>query len=260
MKNSIHILIVIFLATAASCTLPGCFQSSTVDRDEPTTSSAPSLDQDSTAIPLESAEGADTTDPLESESSTEYRQLSEEELARSSWENPFLPHLWSCEGWTIEDDAMTCESGTASPATFLRPYRNGVIECRFSRSAEVASVEELSPIEFELRLLNLDTRRWAALSHASGQVTLSESQRDDEQEAATQIRPPLRTSSDIINKESKDVDVRLTMTPNRILVAINGQIRINSRRPASILNADCLSQFVVRERGVTISDVRFEGD
>ena len=255
MNNLIHIIIAIFLTTAASCALSGCFQSSTVDRDEPTISSVPSLDQDNSAIPMEPADGDSTTVPLESEASFEYRQLSEADLARSSWENPFLPHLWSCEGWTIEADAMTCESGTALPATFLRPYRNGVIECRLSRSVDDASVEELSPIEFELRLLNLDTRRWAALSHASDKVTLSESQKDE-----TQTQPPLRASSDIINNESKNIDVRLTMTPNRILVAINGQIRINSRRPASILNAECLSQFVVRERGVTISDVRFEGD
>ena len=254
-------MILILMTVSAVSALSGCLDSSTAQRDEPKVSSMPASDQDRTELSDDPAETGDTSELEEPTSSGDSailfdeRQLSESDLVRSSWENPFLPRLWACEGWTIEEDSMICESETAWPATFLRPYRNGVIECRFSRSAEEASVEEPSPIEFELRLLNRDTRRWAAVSHESGKVTLSEPQKDE-----AQTQRPLRASPDTIGNESRDVDVRLTMTPNRILVAINGQIRINSRRPASILNAECLSQFVVRERGVTISDVRFEGD
>ena len=255
MNNSIQIIIAILLTTAATCALPGCPQSSTVDRDEPTISSVPSLSQDSTAIPTEPAEGTNTTDSQEGETAFEYRQLSEAELARSSWQNPFRPALWSCGGWRIDDDSMTSETETPQPATFLRPYRNVVIECRFSRKGEVAPSNDQPPIEFELRLFNRNTHRWTSLSHASGRVTLSESGND-----TLSAQRPLRESGDVANSDAQELDVRLTMTPNRILVAINGQMRINSPRPTSILNAECLPQFVIYQAGVSVTDIRFEGD
>ena len=255
MNNSIHILIVFLLTSAATCVLPGCSQSSTVDRDEPAITSVPSLDQDSTAIPREPAEGINTTDSQEGETSFEHRQLSEAELTRSSWQNPFRPTLWSCDGWRVDEDSMTSETESSHPATFLRPYRNVVIECRFSRNGEVDPPKDHPPIEFELRLFNRDTQRWTSLSHNSGKLTLSESGAE-----ASSRQQPLRESTNAVNGDTQNLDVRLTVTPNRILVAINGQMRINSPRPTSILNAECLPQFVIYQPGVSLTDLRFEGD
>lgn len=215
----------------------------------------PTSDQDTTKLPAAPTENVATTEPDEPKGSFKDGHLSEADLARTSWENPFRPQLWSCDGWRIDENSMTSETETLHPATFLRPYRNVVIECRFSRRAEVDSPEDIPPIEFEMRLRNRDTQRQAILSHTSGKVTLSESGNEVSSE-----QRPLRESTNADNSDTQDVELRLTMTPNRILVVINGQMRINSPRPASILNAECVSQFVAHEPGVTLSDVRFEGD
>jgi len=253
MNHSIQTIIVILLTTA--CALPGCSRSSTAERDVPTISSMPTSDQDTTEHSADPSKDVATTNSDEPRDSFDYGLLSEADLARTSWENPFRPQLWSCDGWRIDENSMTSETETLHPATFLRPYRNVVIECRFSRSDEVASLEESVPIEFELRLLNRDTQRQAILSHTSGKVTLKESGGE-----VSSAQRPLRESTMAFNRDSQDVEVRLTMTPNRILVVIDGRMRINSPRPTSILNAECVLQFVAHEPGITISEVRLEGD
>lgn len=183
-------------------------------------------------------------------------QLSESDLARSSWENPFLPRLWSNDGWQINEDSMICESNIGQSATFLRPYRNVVIECRFSRSNKNATAtEDDSPIEFEIRLLNRDSNRWVSLSLSPADITLTESV-DGANANVRPIRETARTTGD----DSSEVAVRLTLTPNRLLVSVDGQMKINVTRPGPIMMADCLAQFVVPKADIELSDLRFEGD
>ncbi len=255
MNHSIQTIIVILLMAAAGTALSGCSNRSKAERDKLTDSSQPTSDQaapEPATIPAIDVANSESEEPKDL---LEFGQLSDADLARTSWENPFRPRLWACDGWKINEDSMTSESELPQPATFLRPYRNVVVECRFSRSGEVDSPSDLPPIEFELRLRNRDSQRLAILSHTSGKITLSES--DGE---ASSAKRPLREYTQAVSSDSQDVEVRLTMTPNRILVVVNGQMRINSPRPTSVLNADCLPQFMVREPGIALTDVRFEGD
>lgn len=254
MNHSIRIILLILLTTAAATAFPGCSDSSKAERDQPPVSSLPTSDQDTPEHSSVPAKDVANSEPKESTVLVEYGQLSDADLARTSWENPFRPRLWACDGWKINEDSMTSEADTRQPATFLRPYRNVVIECRFSRSGEVDSPSDMPPIEFELQLRNRETQSRTILSHTSGKLTLSES--DGE---ASSAQRPLRESTLAVSSDSQDVEVRLTMTPNRILVMVDGQMRINSPRPTSVLNAECLSQFIVHEPGVTLTDVRFEG-
>lgn len=255
MNHSIQTIIVILLTAAAASALPGCSDSSKAERNSPTVSSLPTPDQGTPELSTVPAIDVANSESEEPKGLLEFGLLSDADLARTSWENPFRPRLWACDGWRINEDSMTSESESPQPATFLRPYRNVVIECRFSRSGEVDSPEGLPPIEFELRLRNRNSQRLAILSHTSGKITLSES--DGE---ASSAKRPLREYTQAVSGDSQDVEVRLTMTPNRILVVVNGQMRINSPRPTFVLNADCLSQFMVREPGIALTDVRFEGD
>lgn len=255
MNRSLRLTITLLMMAPAVCVLPGCSRNSTIEPDKGAVASLPTSNQDAPKLSTDPAEESGTSEPDDPRDAFETRQLSEADLARTSWENPFRPRLWSSDGWRLDEDSMTSGNATSPPATFLRPYRNVVIECRFSRQGEVIPPDGQSSIEFELRLLNRDTHRWTSLSYASGKVTLSESGND-----TLSAQRPLRESKDAANSDTKDLDVRLTMTPNRVLVAVNGQMRINSPRPTSILNAECLPQFVVDQPGVSVTDIRFEGD
>jgi len=255
MNHSIQTIIVILLTAAAATGMSGCADRSKSERNKPTASSLPTSNEGTPKLSIDPAIDVANSESEEPKGVFEFGQLSDADLARTSWENPFRPRLWSCDGWKINEDSMTSESETPQPATFLRPYRNVLIECRFSRSGKVDSPRDLPPIEFELRLRNRDSQRQAILSHTSEKVTLSES--DGE---ASSAKRPLREYTQAVSGDSQDVEVRLTMTPSRILVVVNGQMRINSPRPTSVLNADCLSQFMVREPGIALTDVRFEGD
>jgi len=191
----------------------------------------------------------------------EQETLSNAELARSSWENPFLPRLWSGEGWRTSKDSMTCESESSQPATFLRPYRNVVIECQLSWPVSATTPSpQPPPIEFEVRMLDRNTGGWAALTVDSDEIELSEVELSEtDGKTRTSFKSLRRAANDIDRNEPK-ISVRMTMTPNRVLVAINGQMKINSPRPGSIMNTECLTQFVAKQPGTRISELRFEGD
>lgn len=193
-------------------------------------------------------------EPAISKQPTEFSQLSESDLVRSSWENPFHPRLWNCDGWRMDENSMATTSESPPPATFLRPYRNVVVECRFGTTAAVAASSNESSVECEIRLLNQSTQQWTSLSVNSNRVTLAETRGKS---------PALRTLRETARSDTGDnskVDVRLTLTPNRILVAVDGQMKININRPGSIMMADCLAQFVVAKADLELSELRFEGD
>jgi hypothetical protein len=255
MQRSFQNMIVLLLTFAIACGSAGCLKDATGDRDKSTIHSEPTPQHGSNVSSTDPERIIAAASAREMPKSLEQRILNEADLARSSWEDPFRSRLWSHEGWHIDDDSMTCESEVLQPATFLRPYRNLVVECQFSQMAEVDLPADPPPIEFELRLLNRNTHRWASLSQLSGQLTLSES--GDEASSEAQ---PLRESTDDVDKDSQEVNVRLTMTPNRILVAIDGQLRMNLPRPTSTLNAECLCQFIGHTPGITLTNLRFEGD
>ncbi|MDA1164324.1 MAG: hypothetical protein O3B13_14610 [Planctomycetota bacterium] len=189
--------------------------------------------------------------------SDERNALSQDDLARSSWENPFRPRLWSCDGWRIDEDSMVSDFEEVSLATFRRPYRNVVIECRLTQSEQSAKDSPAeSPQCFELRLLEKSTGNWIGLKTTAESVLLSHFASD--QRPALQLlreSPPEPPSDD-----NHEMTVRFSMTPNRILIAINGRLRINASRPASLMHRDCLPQFVVHQPGVRLSDLRIEGD
>lgn len=248
-------LIVLLLTFAIACGSAGCLKDATGDRDKPTIHSKSTLQHGSNVRSAEPEQIIVGSTVRELPKSLDQRTLSEADLARSSWEDPFRPRLWSYEGWRMGEDSMTCESEILQPATFLRPYRNIVIECQFSRMADVDSPADAPPIEFELRLLNRNTQRWTSLSQLYGQLTLSESGNE-----ASSGPQSLRKSTNDVDDDTQEVNVRLTMTPNRILVAINGQRRMNLPRPTSTLNAECLCQFIGYTPGITVTNLRFEGD
>lgn len=255
MQRSFQNMIVLLLTFAIACGSAGCLKDATGDRDKSTIHSEPTLQHDSNVSSADPEQIIAGPAVRKMPKSLEQRTLSEADLARSSWEDPFRPRLWSHEGWRLGEDSMICESEILQPATFLRPYRNLVVECQFSQMDQVDSPADSPPMEFELRLLNRNTQRWASLSQLSGQLTFSESGN----EASSEAQPP-RESTDDVDKDSQEVNVRLTMTPNRILVAIDGQLRMNLPRPTSTLNAECRCQFIGHTPGITLTNLRFEGD
>ncbi len=252
MTRPFHIAVVISLAVALA--LAGCFRDGKPDRDKPAVRvEGPASEESETAISADEESGSADSDNTSAKS-----QLTEDDLARTSWENPFRSRLWSCKGWRIDEYSMTCESDSGQPATFLRPYRSVVIECRFSRTEQNESetaTEEDVPIECEIRLLNSDSNRWASLSLRPTGITLAESA-DGANSTMRTLRVTDRSSGDSLS----DVVVRLALTPNRLLVAVDGQIKINVTRPGTIMMDDCFAQFVVSESNIVLSDVRFEGD
>jgi hypothetical protein len=254
MNRSFHIMtstLLVFATVLES----GCSKRSAPETAPPVLSDEqppPHNEAKTTASPIVDIDPATNKQPLE------FLQLPESDLARNSWENPFRPRLWSNDGWRINEDSMICESDSGQPATFLRPYRSVIVECRFSRAKENESetaTEENEPIECELRLLNRDSNRWATLSLSPASITLTESA-DGANATVRTLRETDRTSGDDLS----DVVVRLTLTPNRLLVAVNGQMKMNVARPGSIMMTDCLAQFVVSKADITISGLRFEGD
>jgi len=245
MTRRLYIVIVTSLAVAS--VLAGCFRDVNSDQDKPIV-----------RVDTPPSEEAESTIPADKDSSSAKSQLTEADLARTSWENPFRPRLWSSENWRIAENSMICDSDSGQPATFFRPYRSVVIECRFSRTKENESetaTEEHMPIECEIRLINRNSNRWVSLSLRPTHITLAESA-DGANSTMRTLRETDRSSGDSIS----EVVVRLTLTPNRLLVTVDGQLKINATRPGSIMMVDCLAQFVVLKRNIVLSDVRFEGD
>ncbi|MDG2358465.1 MAG: hypothetical protein P8M20_02310 [Planctomycetaceae bacterium] len=245
MTRPLYIVIVTSLAVAS--VLAGCFRDVNSDQDKPIV-----------RVDTPPSEEAESTIPADKDSSSAKLQLTEADLARTSWENPFRPRLWSSENWRIAENSMICDSDSGQPATFFRPYRSVVIECRFSRTKENESetaTEEHMPIECEIRLINRNSNRWVSLSLRPTHITLAESA-DGANSTMRTLRETDRSSGDSIS----EVVVRLTLTPNRLLVTVDGQLKINATRPGSIMMVDCLAQFVVLKRNIVLSDVRFEGD
>jgi hypothetical protein len=235
----------------------GCSEQavSNIHTGKPSDSAEQNLTHDVTVDTGSSTQGDKPVKEGQPEVTTESASLTEADLARSSWENPFRPRLWSCEGWTIDKNSMICESEFPASATFLRPYRNVVVECRLSRTAESGGDSSTEPpLSFELRLIDKSTSNWAGLLTTADSVSLSEFI-SGRKTALKTLRETTRDHTD-----DPEVAVRFTMTPNRILVAINGHLKINAARPASIMHIDCLTQFVIHESGITLSDLRFEGD
>ena len=245
MTRRLYIVIVTSLAVAS--VLAGCFRDVNSDQDKLIV-----------RVDTPPSEEAESTIPADKDSSSAKLQLTEADLARTSWENPFRPRLWSSGNWRIAENSMICYSDSGQPATFLRPYRSVVIECRFSRTKENESetaTEEHMPIECEIRLINRNSNRWVSLSLRPTHITLAESA-DGANSTMRTLRETDRSSGDSIS----EVVVRLTLTPNRLLVTVDGQMKINATRPGSIMMVDCLAQFVVLKRNIVLSDVRFEGD
>jgi hypothetical protein len=246
--------IAIVICLAVAFVLAGCFRDGKPDQDKPVVHvETPASEDAESTNPADEGSGSADSDDTSAES-----QLTEADLARTSWENPFRSRLWSCKGWRIDENSMTCESDSGQPATFLRPYRSVVIECRFSRTkrneSETANEEDV-PIECEIRLLNSDSNRCVSLSLRPADIILTESA-DGANSTMRTLRVTDRSSGDSLS----DVVVRLTLTPNRLLVAVDGQMKINVTRPGTIMMDDCFAQFVVSESNIVLSDVRFEGD
>lgn len=180
----------------------------------------------------------------------------EADFARSSWEDPFHPRLWDSNGWRIDNDSMRSESPLPATVTFFRPYRNLVISCQLTRPESPKTSRPLdSRSSCELRLMNQSTGGLTSLVIDTDRVALIES--SQRQTASLNV---IREVSLDAREEPGEFVVRLTLTPNRILVAINGQLRINTARPATIRNTRCLAQFVGHESEVTVRDLRFEGN
>jgi hypothetical protein len=257
MNRSLHIMtstLLVFATVLES----GCSKGSAPESAPPAVSdeqSPPHDEAKNTASPIVNVEPAINKQPLE------FSPLPESDLARSSWEIPFRPRLWSSDGWRINEDSMTCESDSGQTATFLRPYRNVVIECRFSPSEEVTEAVKQAPLKFGIRILNQSTQRSTNLWINTDRINLSETP-DPTQPGSLPLWGSLliRDVARGDNGDQDEVNVRLTLTPNRLLVAVDGQIKINVTRPGSIMMADCLAQFVVSKTGIALSDLRFEGD
>jgi len=264
-RDSILILLLIVVAVE----LPGCAEQTPVDsrtieasantdvRSEPV--SHHNAGNFRVEYSLNSAQSSGTN-PEVPATAAGTGDLTDEDLARSSWEDPFLPQLWSCKGWRFGAKSMACQSEQRHPATFLRPYRNIVIECQLNSpiNSTITPSQESKQLsgQFELRLVNQSIGNWAGLTVDADSVSLTE---------FVAARQPVsrilrKCTHNFDNTSNQQVNVRMTMTANRILVAIDGRLKINVTRPGAVLNADCLAQFIAHQPGTSLSELRIEGE
>lgn len=185
--------------------------------------------------------------------------LSPGDRSRTSWENPFRPGLWSCDGWRIDEDSMHCESDGRPPATFLRSYREVTVE--FSLTTESDEDIDKGPsshqpndtrqLKPEIRLFNPNDESWLTAQLNDDTIRLSAHTKQTEKK--------LRESPASL-ENSTAATIRLTMTPNRILVAVDGRLAINASRPSEFLEQEFLLQFLASPAGAVLSDLRIEGE
>lgn len=252
------------IALSATLALAGCFEQAAPDTPSgqpghvrvPTPHTAPTIAK---TVAITTGSASSTDHPGISNQSDVLNLSASPTVAdftRSSWENPFQPRLWTCQGWKISDRSMSSESPLPARATFFRPYRNLVIECRLARSTEIeVNLSSTSPMPFEIGLVNESTGNRTGLMIDSDKASLVEARKERES-----VLKVVREVSFDACEEPDEITVRLTLTPNRILVAIDGHLRINAARPATIMNTDCRAQFVVHQPGIKLSDLRFEGN
>ena len=222
-------LAVRFLLTAV-CVVPGCIDSSDpgasptmpepVDRDRPATSTKSDGDLVVNSVLVN----------------------------RSSWQDPFDNVFWKNSGWEFAPSVM---SAGASPAraTLLRPWSRLMLEVQ----CDAASVDE--QVSTTTDVLHLAFRE----ATEAAQVRIRISQDSIDLQQLVDDGPWRTLKSGELDSDHSEARLRVNLTGNRVLVAWNDRLVLNSDRPSAI----CCPVFVVFESTdcpVSVSQMRLEGE
>ena len=211
--------------------------------------------------------------------------LTPEQLARSSWENPFIPSMWNAPGW-IFDEASFRPARLPSPsATFRRPWSQLVVSFTLAadRSGEAGQAIgrefvpggiaeslddsiEIPPSDQSLPEPPLLT---VVLASRDALVSVRVEFLSDRTRVLTQDRGSQRlltesqpSGDDRSSSEPGNGDdfLAITLTPNRLLIRRAGRIEANASRPKGLQGTACYLQFQPGSGFKEIADLRLEGD
>lgn len=201
--------------------------------------------ENSTTDPHEIVEDSAPASPLPLESHPELIQ-------RSSWENPFREDFWHGSGWTFSESTITAGLAPAS-ATLLRPWSRFMLEFGLD-ATDVESPESNSPVSEDSVLLLIQ------LAHPNGAESLQVSAGRNLIELQRGRSDQWQTIRSVAHDAAVEAGrLRLNLTGNRILVAWNDRLLINSDRP-STLHASVYLTLATTGHPVGVSRMRIEGE
>lgn len=202
--------------------------------------------------------GAKNTDPFKEDAgfplaepfSPMIRLLNADDRSKMSWIDPWLPRLWHAPGWEVNEDSIVCLRST-QPATFLRPWQSVMVEVQPNfKNANENAEGAVRNRSFELRVSNEDASTAAVIRFANESVELIRMS-DGSQEV-------LRHAA--IEPIGDEPLLRLSVTPNRIVVGCDGRPVLNGPRPSELVRRPLFVQFAASGGSIRISSIRIEGE
>ncbi len=201
------------------------------------------------------AEGRLDDDEPEASAETARSDTVPPELAeRTNWANPYTAVAWKTSRWRFNDDSMTALPAGAStverlcPAEFFRDWTAFTaaflvdFDDASDKSARIGPhllMEVFDPDSADTLRVSFETEHAAAESIMSG-------------EAVT-----LREAS--LMKSEEPSNVGLSLTPNRVLVRVNGRLLLNVPRPSALIDRRCRFRISALP-GSTVSELRIDGE
>ena len=193
-------------------------------------------------------EAEDVTDNSESV------ELPPELTTRTSWTNPYKATVWNAPNWRFNEDAMTAlspenaESQTLCTAEFLRDWNSFTAAFRADLSAaNEADAKALNGLVLEVA--GPDSVDVLRVTLGSGRAEL---------ESIHGGEAVLRRETQLAEGD-ESASVRLSLTPNRLLVRIGIRLVINDPRPSALIGHRCRFR-VSAPSGSVISELRFDGE
>lgn len=181
-------------------------------------------------------------------------ELPPELATRTSWTNPYASTVWNAPNWRFNEDAMTAlstenaESQSLCTAEFLRDWNSFTAAFRVELPAATESHDEASQ-QLVLEVAGLESVDVLRVTLGAGRAVLKSVHGG---EAA------LTRETQLAERDESD-SVRLSLTPNRLLVRIGSRLVINEPRPSALIGHR--SRFrISAPPGSVISELRFDGE
>ncbi len=163
---------------------------------------------------------------------------------RESWLKPFRPDLWQAKDWLFEEDSLLSNL-SAHPATFRQPYLRCSIGLRVASTMldaqavaanfDLQAVDGNEYVHIELTPHLLEVRE----VDSSGELMLQRMELSD-------IKPACY--------------LRITMTGDRLLVAIDEQLATNVNWPRAMFGREVLFKVSSPAGPIALSEMRLDGE
>jgi hypothetical protein len=216
------------------------------------------------AVPPEqkrgTSEAAQTSEPStgnEEERATrnsEFGELHPELATRTSWTNPYMVTVWDAPNWRFDDDAMTAlstenaESQTLCTAEFLRDWNSFTAAFQVELPVVVGTDTEDAQ-RLVLEVAGPDSVEALRVTLGSGRAVLESVHKGES----------ILTRETELAETDESASVRLSLTPNRLLVRIGSRLVINDPRPSALIGHRCRFRVSAPPESV-ISELRFDGE